>query len=275
MFFETLKDKFFYFFRNLFAFILGLPFQVLFVVWQTAVSFVHVFILDGSILVMFPWEYDWLGFRRLGSEDEQILSLIKKKESLESEFLPRDDLPGLIKRLILYIGDCPNREGLIETPVRVQKAMRFLYSGYGINEEAICKMLKTFKSSTRTYDQIILIKNIEMYSTCEHHLLPFFGVAHVAYIPDGDRVVGASKLPRLVEAYSRRLQIQEDIGEQITAALMKYLKPKGAACIIEAKHMCMMARGVEKQKSTMVTSSLKGVFIEKPEPRQELMELIK
>ena len=124
------------------------------------------------------------------------------------------------------------------------------------------------------YDQIVLLKDVELYSMCEHHMLPFIGRAHIAYIPN-KKVIGISKLARLLEIYSRRLQIQERIGEQITNAIMKYLDAQGAACIIEAQHLCMQMRGVGKQHSTMVTSSLKGVFMGKPEARAELMGLIK
>jgi len=126
------------------------------------------------------------------------------------------------------------------------------------------------------YDQIILLKDIELYSMCEHHMLPFFGKAHVAYIPHPDKkIVGISKLARLVDIYARRLQIQERIGEQVTSALMKYLEPQGAACIIEAVHMCMRMRGVAKQQSIMCTSSLKGAFFTSAGARIELMSLIK
>lgn len=270
---ESIYDRFYYFFRNLLAFVMGLPFQFIFVCWQILIAFVHLFVTNGSILICFPWQYDWMGFKNLDKEEDEKPVDDRK---LTNESKPNKvEFHYIIKKLIKSIGDCPNREGLKETPIRVQRSMSTLFSGYEMTEENICRMMKTFRTVRKNCDQIILVKNIEMYSTCEHHLLPFFGVAHIAYIPDGDRVVGASKLPRLLEAYSRRLQIQEDIGEQVTNAIMKYLKPKGAACIIEAKHMCMMARGVQKQNSTMITSSLKGVFIEKPEPRQELMELLK
>ena len=137
----------------------------------------------------------------------------------------------------------PNREGLLDTPSRVAKSWDEIYSGYNKNPE---DLLTVFEAGT--YDQIVLLKDIEIFSMCEHHMLPFFGVAHVAYIP-GTKVIGISKLARLVDMYARRLQIQERIGEQVTAALMQYLQPKGAACIIEASHMCMRMRGVNKQNS--------------------------
>jgi len=180
-----------------------------------------------------------------------------------------DSIQQNIVRQLQYIGEDPNREGLKETPNRIVRSWDELYSGYAQDPKDI---LTTF--STDGYDQIVLLKNIEMFSMCEHHLLPFFGKAHVAYIPN-DRVIGISKLTRLVDIYARRAQIQERLGEQVTSTLMKCLKPKGAACIIEASHMCMRMRGVSKQNSTMVTSSLKGVFLEEGSTRAELMRLIK
>ena len=178
-----------------------------------------------------------------------------------------------VTRLIEYIGEDPSREGLIETPSRVIKAYDFMFSGYKQNPKDI---IKTFASDG--YDQIVLLKNIEIYSMCEHHILPFWGQAHVAYIPK-DRVIGISKLARLVDLFSRRLQIQERIGEQVTSTLMDLMQPVGAACVIEASHLCMRMRGVEKQNSVMTTSSLKGVFLEDSEKgrasREELMGLIK
>jgi len=174
----------------------------------------------------------------------------------------------IVKDYLLAIGEKPEREGLKDTPRRVVKSWNELYSGYSRTPADI---LTTF--SADGYDQIVLLKDIEMFSMCEHHMLPFFGKAHVAYIP-GDKIIGISKLARLVDIFSRRLQIQERIGEQVTSALMTYLQPKGAACIIEAAHMCMRMRGVGKQESTMVTSSLKGVFMEKQAAREELMALI-
>ena len=174
----------------------------------------------------------------------------------------------IVKDYLLAIGEKPEREGLKDTPRRVVKSWNELYSGYS---RTPADVLTTF--SADGYDQIVLLKDIEMFSMCEHHMLPFFGKAHVAYIP-GDKIIGISKLARLVDIFSRRLQIQERIGEQVTSALMTYLQPKGAACIIEAAHMCMRMRGVGKQESTMITSSLKGVFMEKQAAREELMALI-
>ena len=174
-----------------------------------------------------------------------------------------------VLRQLQFLGEDVNREGLKETPARVVKSWKKLYGGYNEKPE---NTLKIFKEDSS--DEIILLKNIEIYSTCEHHMLPFFGKAHIAYIPNG-KVVGISKLARLLEIYTRRLQIQERIAEQITTALMKHLNPLGAACIIEAQHFCMMSRGIEKQNSSMTTSSLKGVFLNKQECRAELMGLIR
>jgi GTP cyclohydrolase IA len=175
-----------------------------------------------------------------------------------------------IEKLLFYIGEDPMREGLLETPARILKSYDTLFSGYKKSESDVFKIFE----APNGYDEIVLLKNIEMYSMCEHHFLPFFGKAHIAYIPN-ERVIGISKLARLLEIYSRRLQIQERICQQITNSLMDNLNAKAAACIIEAKHFCMMARGVEKQNSIMVTSSLKGVFITKPEARIELLNLIR
>ena len=172
-----------------------------------------------------------------------------------------------VSRLLEYLGEDVNREGLQGTPRRVIKMYDEIFTGYKQHPKNI---LTTFAADG--YDQIVLLKDIELYSMCEHHMLPFVGVAHVAYLP-GDKVIGISKLARLVDIYARRLQIQERLGDQVTSALMEYLKPQGAACIIEAQHMCMRMRGVGKQRSTMVTSSVKGVFKESG-IKSELMQLI-
>jgi GTP cyclohydrolase I len=177
-------------------------------------------------------------------------------------------LESYIRSFLNHIGEDPDREGLRETPDRVLASFSKLFGGY--NQDP-AEVIKTF--SADGYEQVVLVKDIELYSTCEHHLLPFFGKAHVAYIPK-ERVIGVSKLARIVEIYSRRLQIQERICQQVTNTLMEHLKPVGAACIIEAQHLCMMIRGVEKQHSIMVTSSLEGSFRKDPSARSELMRLI-
>lgn len=180
-----------------------------------------------------------------------------------------DNVQQNIVRILQYIGEDPSREGLCDTPNRVVRSWDELYGGYKVKPESLMTVFEN-----KGCDEIVLLKNIEFHSSCEHHMLPFSGKAHVAYIPD-KKIIGVSKLARILDAYARRLQIQENIGEQVTDALMKHLQPKGAACIIEAQHLCMKCRGVNKQESVMVTSSLKGAFMDKSAARQELMQLIK
>ena len=180
-----------------------------------------------------------------------------------------DSVEQNIVRQLEYIGEDAKREGLKGTPDRIVRSWNELYKGYGQDPWTL---ITDFDAET--YDQIVLLKDIELYSMCEHHMLPFLGKAHVAYIPNG-RVLGISKLARLVDIYARRLQIQERIGERVTDFLMEECQAKGAVCIIEAQHLCMRMRGCSKQNSTMVTSSLKGVFFDLPEARQELMLLIR
>jgi GTP cyclohydrolase IA len=198
----------------------------------------------------------------------------------------------VIRLLIERIGDDPERPGLVDTPGRVMKSWDELFCGYHVDVPAI---FKVFDDHER-YDGIVLCRRIEFVSFCEHHMLPFTGFAHVAYIPgslptarramargeavpigalsETPKVVGLSKLARLVDAYARRLQMQERIGQQVVQALDEHLNPEGAACIIEAKHMCMSCRGVMKQSSSMVTSSLSGAFLHESSARAELMSLI-
>jgi len=171
--------------------------------------------------------------------------------------------------IIEAIGDNPEREGLEETPIRVIRSWMEIFSGYQEDPRAV---LKTF-DMPNGYDEIVYLRDIEFYSTCEHHMLPFYGKAHVAYIPK-NKVIGISKLARLVDIFSRRLQIQERICDQVTEILMNDLGAIGAACIMEAKHLCISGRGVGKQHSIMGTSSMKGAFREKPEARAEVMALL-
>ena len=159
-----------------------------------------------------------------------------------------------VRRTLEFIGEDPNREGLRDTPSRVVRSYSELFSGYGQDPRSL---LKTFEDGA--CDEMVVLRDCEFYSTCEHHLLPFSGKAHLGYIPDR-RVVGISKLARLLEVFTRRLQIQERIGQQVTQMMMEELKPKGAACILQAQHFCMTCRGIGKQNSVMVTSSLRGVF---------------
>jgi len=173
-----------------------------------------------------------------------------------------------IRRLIEYIGDDPTREGLLETPDRVIRSYKTLYGGYNQNPKDV---IRVFEDDS--CDEMVIVRDISFYSTCEHHMLPFFGKAHIAYIPNG-RVIGVSKLIRILEMYARRLTIQERIVQQVTNALQNNLNPKGAACVLEGQHFCMTSRGVEKQDSIMVTSSLTGSFKESIETRNEFLKMI-
>jgi GTP cyclohydrolase IA len=175
-----------------------------------------------------------------------------------------------IIEILRHLGENPDREGLKDTPSRVVKSWKELYGGYTQDPSTI---LTTF-TDCDGYQQVVILRNIKLFSMCEHHMLPFYGKAHVAYLPD-KKVIGISKLARLVDIYARRLQIQERLGQQITHALMEHLKPLGAACIIEASHMCMQMRGCNKQEAIMTTSSLEGVFLEDPTVRAELYQLLK
>jgi GTP cyclohydrolase I len=174
-----------------------------------------------------------------------------------------------VQTMMLHVGEDPAREGLIDTPARVRKAFEFIYGGYKENpSEILNKAL--FTSSN---DEMVLIKDIEFYSTCEHHLLPIIGNVHVAYIPDG-KVVGLSKIPRVVNVFARRMQIQEQLTEQIADAIMEAIAPKGVAVVVVARHMCMEMRGVEKINSTTTSSALRGLFKRDEKTRAEFFSLI-
>lgn len=182
-----------------------------------------------------------------------------------------------IRQLITIIGDDPQREGLIDTPKRVLKAYRELFSGYEYvrpdgteDETAVKNVLKIFEDGA--CDEMVILRNVRFNSFCEHHMLPFSGVAHIAYIPDG-KILGLSKLSRILDVYAKRLQVQERLTQQVTQALDTYLEPKGSACVIEATHSCMTCRGVRKEGGSMVTSSLTGAFREEQETRNEFMSL--
>lgn len=174
-----------------------------------------------------------------------------------------------VKTMITHVGEDVTREGLLKTPERVLKAYEFIYGGYKEDPQAILNSAM-FESSN---DEMVLIKDIEFYSTCEHHLLPIIGRAHVAYIPDG-KVVGLSKIPRVVDVFARRMQIQEQLTEQIADALMQSIAPKGVAVVIQARHMCMEMRGVEKISSTTTSSALRGLFKRDEKTRMEFFSLI-
>jgi len=178
------------------------------------------------------------------------------------------EFENLIRREIELIGEDPDREGLVRTPARVAKSLRFLTQGYDTSaEEVVGKGV--FKEE---HDNMIMVRDIELYSLCEHHMLPFFGKAHVAYIPNG-KIVGLSKIPRIVDVYARRLQVQERLTEEIAEGLCRVVKPSGVGVVIEAYHLCMMMRGVEKQNSKTITSALRGAFREDPKTRDEFLRL--
>lgn len=179
-----------------------------------------------------------------------------------------DDVKARYKGIIEELGEDTKRDGLIKTPERAAKAMQFLTQGY---EQDAAKILKgaMFKES---YSEMVIVKDIELYSLCEHHILPFFGKAHIAYIPNG-HIVGLSKIPRIVDVFARRLQVQERLTKQILECINNTLKPEGVAVVIEASHMCMMMRGVQKQNSTTTTSGFRGAF-ENIETRTEFLKLI-
>lgn len=181
-----------------------------------------------------------------------------------------EKMESLVRELLTQIGEDPKREGLLKTPSRVAKAYDFFTTGYSFDPDELLNSA-VFKED---YDEMVLVRDIDFFSLCEHHLLPFFGRCHVAYIPDG-RIVGLSKIPRLVEVLSRRLQVQERLTCQIANLLQEHLKPIGVAVVMEAQHLCMMMRGIQKLNSVAVTSSMQGVFRHETESRVEFMELIK
>ena len=192
------------------------------------------------------------------------------KKTLEPVAVRQASLPELTREMLLRLGEDPRREGLLRTPERMAQAMEFLTKGYQEDPEALMKGALF----TVTYDEMVIVKDIEMFSLCEHHMLPFFGKVHVAYIPKG-RVIGLSKIPRLVELFSRRLQIQERLTTQIAETIQKVIEPQGVGVVIEARHLCMMMRGVEKQHSAAVTSSMLGCFRNEEETRSEFLSLIR
>ena len=214
--------------------------------------------------------------------NNEIMDKKIKKECFEEHHLDgyeKLDLynPTTIKKLshhyyeiLKLIGENPDREGLLDTPVRVAKAIQFLTHGYDANPEQILRSAM-FQEE---YRQMVIVKDIEIYSMCEHHMIPFIGKAHVAYIPNG-YIVGLSKIPRIVDIFARRLQVQERMTQEIAETLNNVLNPIGVAVVCEARHMCMMMRGVEKQNSIATTSAVIGEFHNDPETRQEFFDLIK
>jgi len=204
---------------------------------------------------------------KINDGSDEVSNGYNKIETWNSENI--EELSGIYYRVLKIIGEDPDREGLKKTPERVAKALHFLTNGYHQNP---CKIINSAKFK-EDYRQMVLVKDIDIYSMCEHHMLPFFGKAHVAYIPNG-YITGLSKIARVVETYSRRLQVQERLTTQIRDCLQDCLNPLGVAVVIEAQHMCMQIRGVQKQNSVTTTSAFTGIFLEKLNTREEFVHLI-
>lgn len=230
-----------------------------------ATVFVDDIIDSGATRDLFENKYPNIPFFALTHKTEINTWVTFPWERMIQDNGPVDN----VRRLLEYIGEDPKREGLQETPQRVIRSYETLFGGYKQKPEDVMKIFED-----GACDEMVLLKNVEFGSTCEHHMLPFFGKAHIAYIPNG-KVIGISKLARILEIYARRLQIQERIGQQVTDCLMEFLKPKGAACVLQAQHLCMVCRGVQKQNSIMITSSLTGVFLEHAQTRSEFISMIK
>lgn len=190
-------------------------------------------------------------------------------EKIEYNDKLTNSLASKYKEVLGEIGEDPNREGLIKTPERMAKAMQYLTHGYDLNPDDIIEQAIFHEE----YSEMVIVKSIEVFSMCEHHMLPFFGKAHVAYIPDG-KIVGLSKIPRVVDAYSRRLQVQERLTIEIRDCIQRTLNPKGVAVVIEAAHMCMQMRGVQKQNSVTTSSAFTGLFLNNDSTRKEFINLI-
>jgi len=192
------------------------------------------------------------------------------KRELEPVSLTGATFQELLREMIVRLGEDPGRDGLLRTPERMQRSLEYLTKGYREDPD---KLLKGALFNV-DYDEMVIVKDIEMFSLCEHHLLPFFGKVHVAYIPKG-KVIGLSKLPRLIDIFARRLQVQERLTTQIAETIQRAIEPQGVGVVIEARHLCMMMRGVEKQHSSAVTSSMLGAFREEKETRDEFLALIR
>jgi GTP cyclohydrolase I len=204
---------------------------------------------------------------RVNDGSDKVSNRYKKVETWDTRTI--EELSDIYYRVLKLIGEDPEREGLKGTPVRVAKAISYLTMGYDLDPCAIINSAR-FKEE---YKQMVLVKDIDLYSMCEHHMLPFFGKAHVAYIPDG-YITGLSKIARVVEAFSRRLQVQERLTTQIRNCIQDCLNPLGVAVVIEAKHMCMQIRGIQKQNSVTTTSAFTGIFLDHFQTREEFMHLI-
>src|SRR5437868_10311997 len=192
------------------------------------------------------------------------------KSTAESQTLTSAPFQDLVREMLIRLGEDPEREGLLRTPNRVRSAYEFLTKGYHEDPDALLKKALF----TVTYDEMVIVKDVEMFSLCEHHLLPFFGKVHVAYIPNG-KVIGLSKIPRLVDTFARRLQVQERLTTQIAECIQQAISPEGVGVVVEARHLCMMMRGVEEQHAAAVTSSMLGAFRNEENTRQEFLSLIR
>jgi GTP cyclohydrolase I len=190
--------------------------------------------------------------------------------TLDSASLETASTQELYRELLRRMGEDPDRDGLLRTPERMEKSMAFLTRGYAMD---VTEVLHDALFDV-DYDEMVIVKDIEFFSQCEHHLLPFFGKAHIAYVPNG-KVIGLSKIPRLVDVFARRLQVQERLTKQVSEAIQEAINPQGVAVILEAQHLCMMMRGVEKQHSSTVTSSMLGVFKEQAQTRSEFLSLVR
>lgn len=194
----------------------------------------------------------------------------RSSSTLEPTILDTVSTQDLYRELLVRIGEDPSRDGLLRTPERMEKSMAFLTKGYRMD---VTEVLHNALFDV-DYDEMVIVKDIEFYSMCEHHLLPFFGKAHIAYVPNG-KVIGLSKIPRLVDVFARRLQVQERLTRQIGEAITEAIHPQGVAVILEAAHLCMMMRGVEKQQSSTVTSAMLGVFKSQLQTRNEFLSLVR
>jgi GTP cyclohydrolase IA len=206
--------------------------------------------------------------RQAGSEKGTIMPGISS--AIENPTLDSMSTQDLYRELLVRIGEDPSRDGLLKTPERMEKSMAFLTRGYTMS---VGEVLHGALFDV-DYDEMVIVKDIEFFSQCEHHLLPFFGKAHVAYVPNG-KVIGLSKIPRLVDVFARRLQVQERLTRQIGDAITEAINPQGVAVILEAQHLCMMMRGVEKQHSSTVTSAMLGVFKTQLQTRNEFLSLVR
>jgi GTP cyclohydrolase IA len=195
-------------------------------------------------------------------QNEAVVKMMQPK-------LDEESISSMMKKILVKIGEDPSREGLVRTPDRAEKALRFLTSGYQTDVQSIVNGALF----NQKVDEMVVVKDIEFYSMCEHHLLPFFGTMHVAYLPK-DRIIGLSKIPRIVDMFARRLQLQERLTQEVATTIQDVLEPRGVGVICEARHFCMMMRGVEKQHSGTVTSAMLGAFRDGKETRDEFLSLV-